>query len=105
MRNRLGVGFDGFGVGPVVHFLKKEQSGDRVEFLGRSSDGRIEVFAEFPNGHEVEQGSAKEPLPAHGNALASQRRDEAIEGVKETVLSWIDGMAHGNHNSMIGMML
>jgi hypothetical protein len=48
---------------------------------------------------------AKDALPTVGDDSATDRRDDAIEGIEEAVLSGIDGTNHGGRNSLPGRWL
>ena len=99
------VGFRGLGIGPFVHFLEQEQARNGIKFLGGSSNGWIEMRSEFTNRHQVQQRRAKHSLPTLIDLFPAQTRYDAVEGVKQTALSWIDGVTHAYHNSFNGKML
>jgi hypothetical protein len=54
---------------------------------------------EFSDGHGLEDGMSKDPLPSVSDDLPSGRWDDPLEGVKETVLSRVDGVDHDRRNS------
>ncbi len=61
--------------------------------------------AELGDGHDFEEDVAKDPLPAVGDDPPSDRRDDAVEGVEEAVLSGIDGVDHVGRNSFFRLWL
>src|SRR5208282_3800892 len=88
------IGLDGLGDGPVLELLQEEQAGDGIEFLGGSAHDGVEVFGEAADGHQLEQGLAKDALPAGVNPLAAERGNDAVVGVKQATLLWINTVAH-----------
>ena len=99
------MGIDGGGVGPVEGLLEEEQAGDGVEFLGGPTVCGVRVLTEFGDGHEFEDGGAKEGGPAGFESLACEGGEDVGEGVEEGELSGVDGMAHACSNSMNGREL
>jgi hypothetical protein len=54
----------------------------------------VEMLAQKLGGHEFEENGAKHGGPALVEALPRPGRKDAGKGVKEGVLSGVDGMAH-----------
>ena len=84
---------------PAEEVGEEDEPGHGIEFFGVSPHGVAEVVAELGDGHDFEEDVAKDPLPTVGEDPPSDRRDNALEGVEEAVLSGIDGVDHGGRNS------
>ncbi len=95
------VGFDGLLSDPAEEVGEEDETGHGVEFFGGSACGVAEVLGELSDGHDIEDGMSKDPLPAVSDDGPSGRRNNPLERVEESVLSGVDGMDHGGRNSMI----
>ena len=60
---------------------------------------------QFADGHLLEEDVAKDALPSLADDPPAGRRDHALEGVEEAVLSGIDEVDHGGRNSYSGLCL
>jgi len=65
----------------------------------------MKVLAQLGDWHQLEQDMTKDSLPAIRDAFETQGRNDALERVKQTALSRINGVAHMSHNSMNDMVL
>ena len=63
------------------------------------------MLSEFADRHDLEDGMSKEALPTIADDFATCRWNNALKGVKEAVLSRVDGMNHGGRNSLSGNYL
>ena len=70
-----------------------------------SAEGVAEVLREFADRHDFEDGMSKEALPTVADDFATCGWNNALKGVKEAVLSRVDGMDHGGRNSFINIQL
>ena len=59
----------------------------------------LKCFARFADGHDLEDGMSKDPLPAVFDDLPPCGWDDPLEGVEEAVLSGVDDVDHGGRNS------
>ena len=97
------VGFDGFLCVPVEEVGEEDEACHGKEFFGGSAEGVAEMLSEFADRHDLEDGMSKEALPTVADDFATCRWNNALKGVKEAILSGVDGMDHGGRNSLINM--
>ncbi len=57
------------------------------------------MLAQFTDGHQFEQDMSEDALPAFRNQLPPNGREDALEGVKEPLLSGVDGVNQIRRNS------
>jgi hypothetical protein len=88
------VGFDGVLSVPVEEVGEEDEAGHGIEFFGGSAEGVTEMLGELADRHDFEDDVSKDALPAAGDDLDACGRYDPLEGVKEAVLSGIDGMDH-----------
>jgi hypothetical protein len=62
------------------------------------------VFSEITDGHEFQEDMSKDALPSVANDPASGGGNHTVEGVKEAILSRVDGMDHGAQLLLQGMV-
>ena len=82
---------------------KEDQAGHRVEFLGRGSQGGVEMLGQFGDGEELENDVSKHALPTLGEDSDGDRGEQPLEGVEEAFLSRIDDVTHAGRNSFYGL--
>ncbi|MGC8643882.1 MAG: hypothetical protein ACP5XB_28810 [Isosphaeraceae bacterium] len=73
------VGFDGLLSGPVEEVGQEDEAGHGIEFFGGSAEGFTEVLGEVIDGHDLEDGMSKNPLPAVADDLASRRWNDPFK--------------------------
>src|SRR3954453_6320902 len=99
------VGFDGLLRVPVEEVGEEDEAGHGIEFFGGGAEGVAEVFGQFTDGQNLEDGMSKDALPAVFDDLPPGRWYDPFEGVEEAVLSGIDRMDHGGRNSFSRLWL
>ena len=99
------VSFGGLLGGPAEEVGQEDQASHRVQFLGGGSQLPTEMFGQFAHRHHFEEDVSKDTLPARADDPLTGGRDHALEGVEETVLSWVDDVDHSGRNSFFQDMV
>src|SRR5205823_14871073 len=74
-------GFDRLLRVPVEEVGEEDKAGHGIEFFGGSAEGVAEVFRQFADGHDLEDGMSKGALPAVSEDLPPGRWYDPFKGV------------------------
>ena len=85
---------------PLKEVGEKDEAGRGIEFFGGCAEGLTEVFGEFANGQDFEDGMSEDPLPTVFDNRPAGRWNNPLKRVEEAILSGVDEMDHIERNSL-----
>jgi len=80
--------------GEVEKLLEEDRPGHRVEFLGRTTEGGMEVLGDFADWHEMQDLRAEQPRPVLPHVFDRHGRKHRFGRVEQGLLSWINSISH-----------
>ena len=91
---RVAIGVGGLLGRPVFELRDQQQPGHRVEFLGGSAHGGIEVLGHKIHRHQPQDHVPENPRPARLEFAVGHRGEDLLPHVKQRVLSRITNILH-----------
>jgi hypothetical protein len=89
----------------AFHAAGADQSGHPVKSLGGGPQFPTEILGQLASGHRLKDRTRKYPLPALGEDPLAAKGNDALERVKETILSGVDHTDFSGRYSWFMMQL